>query len=85
MADRNLSSNRGPGYSPKMESVIMTYEGSAFIALFLDMRNVVSSHFLTVCTVQVSVLVLQPREQVWKATRSLSLQSLGCRHVLIFA
>ena len=29
-----------------------------FIVLFLDMRNVVSSHFLTVCTVQISVLVL---------------------------
>ena len=41
--------------------LLMTYEGSAFIALFLDMRNVVSSHFLTVCTVQVSVPVSQPR------------------------
>ena len=35
----------------------MAYEGSAFIVLFPDMCNVVSSHFLTVCTVQVSVLV----------------------------
>ena len=34
-----------------------TYEGSVFIVLFLDMRNVVSCHFLTVCTVQVSVPV----------------------------
>ena len=35
----------------------VTYEGSAFAALFLDMRNAISSHFLTACTVQVSVRV----------------------------
>ena len=34
---------------------LVTYEGPAFIVLFLDTYNVVSSHFLTVCTMQVSV------------------------------
>ena len=35
----------------------MTYEGPDFIVLSLDMCNVASSHFLTVCTLKISVLV----------------------------
>ena len=48
----------------------VTYEESAFIVLFLDMRNAVSSHFLTACAVQVSVQCRfsQPREPGWKVT-----------------
>ena len=60
----------------------VTHEGPAFIVLFLDMRNAVSSHFLTVCTVQVSVYAgfrnqgnQNGRPQF---VRDLNLQSLGC-------
>ena len=64
---------------------LVTYEGSAFIVLFLDMRNMVSSHFLTVCTVQVSVLVSATKrtsiEGHVQFSCDFSLQLLGCRHV----
>ena len=39
----------------------MTHEGSAFISLLLDMRNVVSSHFRTVCTGHVSVPIFSTK------------------------
>ena len=37
-------------------------EGSAFIALYLDISSAVSSHFLTMYTVQVSVQVFATKK-----------------------
>ena len=52
---------------------LVTYEGSAFIVLFLDMRNVILSHFLTVCTVQVSVRgFATKRSFAWERTGVIS-------------
>ena len=64
-------------------------QGSAVIVLFLDMRNVGSSRFLTVCTVLVSMQVFatkRTRKRTRMEGHNLYVTSVcNCWDVLIFA